>query len=65
MYDRDYVVEGVEPEVPLEHMAWETFEASAPFDLICLARSPDYTPVELDPLFDEIRDRLIEEAVLR
>ena len=61
MYDRPYEVEAAEPEVPLQHMVWREFEASSPFDVICLARSPDYTPVELDPLFDEICQRFIDE----
>jgi hypothetical protein len=36
-------------------------EAPEGFDVICLARSPDFTPAELDPLFDEIRERFIDE----
>lgn len=59
--EREYTVVSVEPKVPLRHMTWEEFEADEPFDVICLARSPDYTPVELDPLFDEIRERFIDE----
>jgi hypothetical protein len=65
LYDRPYEVEAAEPEVPLQHMVWGEFEASSPFDVICLARSPDYTPVELDPLFDEICQRFIDEAAFR
>jgi hypothetical protein len=41
-------------------MAWREFEATEPFDVICLARSPDYTPAELDPLFDVIRERFVD-----
>jgi hypothetical protein len=62
MRDQDYVSTAVEPEVPLQHMAWSEFEASAPFDVVCLARSPDYTPIELDSLFDEIRARFVDEG---
>jgi hypothetical protein len=65
MYDRNYVVEAADPEVPIQHMAWGEFDAPASFDVICLARSPDYTPVELDPLFDEIRARFIDETPFR
>jgi UPF0489 domain len=65
MYDRPYEVEAAEPEVPLQHMVRGEFEASSPFDVICLAQSPDYTPIELDPLFDEICQRFIDEAALR
>jgi hypothetical protein len=65
MYDRPYVVEAVEPPARLTHMAWQDFDAASPFDVICLARSPDYTPVELDPLFDQIRERFIDEDAFR
>jgi hypothetical protein len=60
-HQQDYEAEAVEPDVPLQHMAWPEFEAPEPFDVICLARSPDYTPAELDPLFDEIRERFVDE----
>jgi hypothetical protein len=62
MYDREYEIEASDPKVPLVHMTWEQFDAPASFDVICLARSPDYTPAELDPLFDEIRERFVDEA---
>jgi hypothetical protein len=65
MYFREYEVEASDPRVSLEHMSWEGFEAAAPFDQVCLARSPDYTPVELDALFDEIRARFIDEDAFR
>jgi len=61
-YGHEYVVAAVEPKVPLRHMAWRDFDTPMPFEVICLARSPDFTPVELDPLFDEIRERFIDEA---
>jgi len=35
-----------------------------PFDVVCLARSPAYTPAESDALFDEIRDLFIDEAAV-
>jgi hypothetical protein len=34
---------------------------SAPFDVVCLARSPEHTPASSDTLFDEIRERFIDE----
>jgi hypothetical protein len=61
VHDQQYEAEAVEPMVPLQHMAWVDFEASELFDVICLAQSPDYTPVELDPLFEEIRERFVDE----
>jgi hypothetical protein len=55
-------VERLEPRVPFKSMHWRSFESSQPFDIICLARSPTYTPSESDAIFDEIRRRFIEEA---
>lgn len=52
----------LEPEVPFEHMPWPAFQASGPFDIICLARSAAFTPAESDALFDEIRDQFIDES---
>jgi hypothetical protein len=60
--NREYVAAGIEPKVPLQSMSWREFEAPEPFDVISLARSPDFTLVELDPLFDEIRERLVDEG---
>jgi hypothetical protein len=64
MHDRPYEASSAEPAVPLRHMAWSEFASSELFDLVCLARSPEYTPVELDPLFDEIRTQLVDEQAL-
>ena len=51
-----------EPKVPFTWMPWPAFTAPDPFDVVCLARSPGFTPRESDPLFDEIRERFIDEA---
>ena len=45
----------LEPRVPFRALPWPQYTAPAPFDLICLARSPDYTPATCDPLFDATR----------
>lgn len=50
-----------EPRVPFRAMSWPQFTASEPFDVICLARSPEYTPATCDALFDVIRERFIDE----
>lgn len=52
----------LEPTVPFRHMGWPQFRADAPYDVICLARSPEYTPPGCDPLFDAIRERFIDET---
>ena len=62
---QEYLVAGTEPKVSLQHISWREFEAPQAFDVICLARSPDQTPAELDPLFDEIRERLTDEEPFR
>lgn len=55
----------LEPRVPLQAMGWPQFNAAEPFDLICLARSPECTPATCDALFDAIRDRFIDERAPR
>lgn len=52
----------LEPRVPLRCVHWQRYEADAPFDFICLTRSPEYTPAEADPIYDAIRERFIEEV---
>jgi hypothetical protein len=47
--------------VPFRTLPWPQYTAPAPFDLICLARSPEYTPATCDRLSDAIRERFIDE----
>jgi UPF0489 domain len=51
----------VEPRVPLHVVPHRQFVTEELYDLICLTRSPEFTPPEADALFDLIRDRFIEE----
>lgn len=51
----------LEPEVPYSWMVCNEYRATEPFDLVCLARSPAYTPASADTIYDEIRGRYIEE----
>lgn len=53
-----------EPRVPFAFVQWTEFWAPAPFDIVCLARSPAFTPPEADAIFDEIRERFIDEDAL-
>jgi hypothetical protein len=43
---------------------WCEYQASEPFDIVCLTRSPEYTPADADPIFDAIVERFIDEAAL-
>lgn len=54
-----------EPPVPFRPTKWRDFKAAEKFDLVCLARSPAYTPAESDALFDAIRERFIDKAAFR
>lgn len=54
------VVDRVEPAVPYRSTRWEQFEAAAPFDYVCLTRSPPYTPPTADSLFNVIVDEFID-----
>jgi hypothetical protein len=60
--DEALEVEFLEPKVPFAWAPSTTFAAAEPYDVICLARSPGFTPVESDELFDEIRERFIDET---
>jgi hypothetical protein len=54
----------LEPPVPFDWLLWHEYEATEPFDLICLARSPSFTPAAADALYDEIRSRFIDENAM-
>jgi hypothetical protein len=55
-------VERYEPKIPFTAIPRATFQAPEPFDVICLARSPSFTPRESDALFDLIRASFIDET---
>jgi hypothetical protein len=48
-----------EPRVPFAWTFPRSFHAVAPFDLICLTKSPSFTPREADEIYNEIRGRFI------
>jgi hypothetical protein len=54
----------LEPSVPFQALPWPQYMAPAPFDLICLARSPEYTPATFDEIFQAIRDRFVNELAI-
>ena len=56
---RPAVVDHRDPPVPFTANVWREYQASEPFDVVCLTRSPQYTPAEADPIFDAIRERFI------
>jgi hypothetical protein len=49
------------PDVPFNWCLYQEFQASASYDFICLAKSPSFTPLEADVIYDEIKTRLISE----
>jgi hypothetical protein len=55
-------VQHFEPKVPFTWVPSTAFATTSSYDVVCLARSPAFTPAESDELFDEIRERFIEEA---
>lgn len=61
--DRPGEVEHFEPPIPFQVSGYGPFRARAPFDVVCLTRSPAFTPAEADPIFDVIRSRFIDESV--
>ena len=54
--------DALEPTVPFRHMQWQEYRTNEPFEIVCLARSPGFTPPTSDPLFDEIRRTFIDEV---
>lgn len=52
-----------EPLVPFEWPPWPLFRAEEPFDFICLARSPGFTPTTADVVYDAICERYIDERM--
>lgn len=51
-----------EPPVSFTWMRYQRFQAQAPYDVICLARSPSFTPKSSDTIYAEIRRRFIDET---
>lgn len=54
----------LEPRVRLRCVPWQTYKADAPFDFVCLTRSPEFTPADADPIYDAIRERFVAEVPL-
>jgi hypothetical protein len=50
-----------EPRIPFRALSWREFRAQGPYDLICLAHSPEFTPPTADDLFNAIREHFIDE----
>lgn len=58
---RQFDVAEREPAVPFTATHFEEFQAREPYDVVCLTRSPRYSPAEADELFDLIRRAFIDE----
>lgn len=58
---REVEIDRLEPLVPFRTELWRDYRATEPFDRIYLSRSPGFTPIESDDLFDAIRERFIDE----
>lgn len=54
----------LEPPVPFSWELIHQLRAPAPFDFVCVARSPGFTPATADVLYDEIRARFIDEIAV-
>jgi hypothetical protein len=49
-----------DPPVPFRMVHWADFTADCPYDVVCLARSPGYTPAACDLIFDAIIDEFMD-----
>lgn len=56
------VIDHRDPPVPFTTNVWREYQASEPFDIVCLTRSPEYTPADADPIFHAIIERFIDEG---
>lgn len=61
---RPQAIDRRDPPVPFTTNVWREYRALEPFDVVCLTRSPEYTPAEADPIFDAIVERFIDDAAL-
>lgn len=48
-----------EPPVSIRSCRLEDFKADSGYDIVCLCRSPEYTPATADALYDAIRDTFV------
>jgi hypothetical protein len=55
------VVDRREPAIPFREVKWPSFQSEKPFDFVCLARSPAFTPPASDTIFDAIRSQFVNE----
>lgn len=53
-----------DPEIPFSYVPGSEYRAEDLFDIICLTRSPDYTPPACDAIYDAIRGQFIDESAL-
>jgi hypothetical protein len=57
---RQSSVSHLEPSVGYRSGRWEQFRSEQPYDLVCLTRSPLYTPAAADPLYAAIASTFVE-----
>lgn len=62
--DSSLLILGRDPAIPFRTTGLRGFQAADPFDIVCLTRSPAYTPAASDAIFEGIRRRFIDESVL-
>jgi hypothetical protein len=53
-------VSHLEPSVGYRSGRWEQLRSEQPYDLVCLTRSPLYTPAAADPLYAAIASTFVE-----
>jgi len=59
---RPQAIDRCDPPVSFTTNVWREYRALKPFDVVCLTRSPEYTPAEADPIFDAIVERFIDDV---
>jgi hypothetical protein len=58
--ERQPAISHLEPPVDCRSGRWEQFRSEQPYDLVCLTRSPIYTPATADPLYAAISTAFVD-----
>lgn len=58
-----HLLSHIEPAIPFSFCYWEEFQVEKPFDIVCLTRSPAFTPIESDNLFNIIQEKFIDKKI--
>lgn len=62
VHDGHLPVAHLEPPVQFASMQWRAFKSDEAYDVVCLSKSPGFTPPGADNVFEEIKGSFIDES---